>query len=91
MYKRQALYLGVTPIVKRSTHTEHWQRLGLPLLIVDDWMNLTPTLLDRHRAAAASPLSDGPLHLDYWSRPVFASMSEGPSTESTDSAGTPAR
>ena len=87
----EALYLGVTPIVKRSGHTEHWQRIGLPLLIVDDWMELTPTLLDRHRASAASPLSDGPLHLDYWSRPVFASMSEGPSTESTDSAGTPAR
>lgn len=87
----EALYLGVTPIVKRSTHTEHWCRLGLPLVIVDDWMDLTPALLNDLREAPPRLPAGGPLHLDYWSRPVFASMSEGVSRESTDSAGTPAR
>jgi hypothetical protein len=34
-------YLDVIPIVRRSPDVEHWQRVGVPVLIVDDWSELT--------------------------------------------------
>jgi hypothetical protein len=42
----ECLYLGVVPIVERSTHTELWEERGLPLLLVDDWREVTPERLE---------------------------------------------
>ena len=35
------MYLGIVPIVKRSVMTEHFCAIGLPLLLVDDWRELS--------------------------------------------------
>lgn len=51
----ECLYLGVTPIVERSTHTELWMERGVPLLVVDDWAQLTPELLRDREHARFSP------------------------------------
>jgi hypothetical protein len=42
----ESLYLGVVPVVERSTHTSHWASLGLPLLLIDDWREVTPEFLN---------------------------------------------
>jgi hypothetical protein len=42
----ECLYLGVVPIVERSTHTEHWERQGLGILVIDDWAQVTPAFLE---------------------------------------------
>jgi hypothetical protein len=42
----ECLYLAVVPIVERSTHTELWEERGLPLLLVDDWREVTPERLE---------------------------------------------
>jgi hypothetical protein len=43
----ESLYLGVIPIVDRSVLTEHWQDVGLPIVSVDDWAEVTPERLDQ--------------------------------------------
>lgn len=35
------MYLGIIPIVMRSVMTEHFCSIGLPMLIVDDWRELS--------------------------------------------------
>ncbi len=42
----ECLYLGVVPILARSVHTEYWARSGLPVLLIDDWAEVTPELLE---------------------------------------------
>jgi hypothetical protein len=37
----EALYLGIVPIVMRSVMTEYFAGLGLPILVVDDWRELS--------------------------------------------------
>jgi hypothetical protein len=43
----ESLYLGVIPIIDRSVLTEHWRDVGLPIVIVDDWAEVTPERLDQ--------------------------------------------
>ena len=49
----ECLYLGVVPIVERSTHSEHWARRGLSLLLVDDWSEVTPERLQAEASVFA--------------------------------------
>jgi hypothetical protein len=42
----ECLYLGVVPVVERSTHTELWEERGVPLLAIDDWAEVTPERLE---------------------------------------------
>ncbi len=37
----EALYLRIVPIVKRSVMTEFFASLGLPMVLVDDWREIT--------------------------------------------------
>jgi hypothetical protein len=53
----ESLCLGVTPIVERSVLTEHWRALGLPMVLVDDWAEVSR---ERLAAEAASLLSRWP-------------------------------
>jgi hypothetical protein len=39
-------YLGVVPVVERSPHTEMWAQLGLPVVLLDDWSELTRDRLE---------------------------------------------
>lgn len=69
----EALYVGVTPIAKRSPHTAHWQRIGLPLVLVDEWSELTPQLLAATVERSPRPATSAALRLDYYSKPICAS------------------
>jgi hypothetical protein len=37
----EALYLRIIPVVKRSVMTEYFKSVGLPMLLVDDWREMT--------------------------------------------------
>ena len=63
----ECLYLGVVPIVERSRHTEHWQRLGLDVLVVDDWAQVSPAFLEaRVQPAGKTGANRDPLRLSYY-------------------------
>ena len=42
----ESLYLGVVPVVERSTHTERWAREGIPVVLLDDWCQLSRERLE---------------------------------------------
>lgn len=56
----ESLYLGVVPVVERTVLAEHWAAQGLPVVIVDDWGEVTPQRLraEDERLATRTPASD---------------------------------
>lgn len=65
----EALYLGVVPVVDRSPLTEHFAALGLPLVLVDDWAEVTPDRLAQERERLrAAPRDAAPLRLSHYAR-----------------------
>jgi hypothetical protein len=50
----ESLYLGVVPVVERSVLSEHWSACGLPLVLIDDWREVTPDRL-RHEGGRLEP------------------------------------
>lgn len=46
----ECLYVGTIPIVLEGCSLiEHWKRIGLPMLIVKDWEQITPTYLEQQK------------------------------------------
>jgi hypothetical protein len=75
----ESLYLGVSPIVERSTHTEHWHDVGLPLVLVDDWAQVTPSFLaEQARRLCEVPPSDAPMRLSTYAKMVDAAVEAPP-------------
>jgi hypothetical protein len=72
----ECLYLGVVPIVSRSVHTEHWQRIGLPLMLVDDWAEVTPARLDALPSRDLADHATAPLRLSHYARLIADSRHE---------------
>jgi hypothetical protein len=69
----EALYLGVVPVVERSPCTEHFQGLGLPMVLVDDWGELTPDRLAREaERLRESPADMAPLRLSHYAERIAA-------------------
>ncbi len=63
----EALYLDVIPVVERSVHTKSWQQLGLPLVLVDDWSEVTPDFLTRAgERLVGQPFPRDPLRLSHY-------------------------
>jgi hypothetical protein len=67
-------YLGVVPVVERSTHTEMWAKRGLPMVLLDDWSELTA---DRLRPVPPpAELGREWLELSHYARIVQAAASD---------------
>jgi hypothetical protein len=66
-------YLGVVPVVERSVNTEHWRSLGLPVVLIDDWGEVSPELLENaaSRMEPAPPVNEN-LHLSHYQRLIRA-------------------
>jgi len=71
----EAQYLGVTPIVLRSVHSEYWHKRGLPAVIVDDWNDVTEALLNReYERIKDEPVESELLRLSYYRRLIARSL-----------------
>jgi hypothetical protein len=69
----EALYLRTVPIVKRSVMSEYFASLGLPLLVVDDWRQMTSwsrDFLAEEYARLLPAFSSEKLWLPYWSSEI---------------------
>jgi O-antigen/teichoic acid export membrane protein len=65
----EALYLDVIPIVTRSITMEHFQKIGLPIWIIDEWHQLDDynvELLDGQYKKMMATFDRKLLHADYW-------------------------
>ena len=68
----EALLFGVIPIVRRNPVVEHFQKMGLPVLIIDTWdeiKKMTPEYLSKYyqeTMRVCSPTKDNLLSWAYW-------------------------
>ena len=62
----ECLYLGVVPIVERSTHTERWAREGVPMVLLDDWSELSRERLESDPLAVSRLPRPGCLYLSHY-------------------------
>jgi hypothetical protein len=76
----ECLYLGVTPIVERSAHVELLAERGLPLVIVDDWAQVTPDLLSGVVTAPRDPAWQHLLRLSHYAALVGQAAQEAAGT-----------
>lgn len=66
----ECLYLGVVPVVERSAHTERWAREGVPMMVLDDWSELSREGLESHPLAQARPPRPDCLYLSHHARAI---------------------
>lgn len=77
----ESQYLGVVPVVERTILAEHWSAQGLPVVIVDDWNEVTPQRLqDEEERLAAQTHDDRALRLSHYDSMIAASASATSST-----------
>jgi len=70
----EAMYLRVVPIVKRSILTEFFFTLGLPMVLVDDWNELsvlTEAGLESTYTRLSGRFDHPALRMDYWASRVL--------------------
>jgi hypothetical protein len=77
----ESLYLGVVPIVERTTLSEHWKGAGLPLVLIDDWSEVTPARLRYEADRLAARGNQNALQLSTYREALEAALAgEGSST-----------
>jgi hypothetical protein len=75
----ECLYLGGIPVVERSAHTEYWQRTGLPVVLVDDWAEVTPERLSSEAQRVGDmPSARAPLRLSHYAQLVRDAAQDAP-------------
>jgi hypothetical protein len=70
----EAMYLDVIPIVLRSPLTTQFEKLKLPVLVIDEWKMLehyTPELLQRKYDSIIKKSDRKPLHFEYWAARIL--------------------
>jgi hypothetical protein len=74
-------YLGVVPVVERTLLADHWSAQGLPVVIVEDWGEVTPQRLrDEERRLAADARDDRALRLSHYASLIAAAAAATSST-----------
>lgn len=64
-----AMYIGVVPIVKRSITTDYFEKIGLPLWVVDDWSEISQIsdkYLNNKYEEIMRNSNHSKLYIDYW-------------------------
>jgi len=69
------LYIGGIPIVKSSITTRYFKKIGLPLLVLENWselQNLTEETIPKTYHALKQTEKIEPLYMPYWSEKILA-------------------
>jgi hypothetical protein len=64
----EALYLGTVPIVKESVLTDYFKSIGVPLIVVKEWSDITNTKHMSELMKIDFPNIDNhpALYIDFW-------------------------
>lgn len=71
----EAMYLGVIPIVKRSVGIDYFKRLGLPMLVVDEWTDLDTFDENKLHTTYEKTMKEArteALYVDHWTKLIAA-------------------
>jgi hypothetical protein len=81
----ESLYLDVVPVVERAELTEHWRACGLPLVLIDDWNEVTPERLGSEAERLSSPWSPDSLQMSTYRAAIEAALTTpGPRPREAD-------
>jgi len=70
----ESLYLGVIPVVERSALSEHWRGCGMPLVLIDEWTEVTPERLSHEADRLDAPWDPKPLQVSTYRSAVEAAL-----------------
>ena len=79
----ESLYLGVVPIVERTTLSEHWEGAGLPLVLIDDWREVTPARLRYEAERLETRRNDDALRLSTYRAALEAALASEESSSAS--------
>ena len=69
----ESLYANSIPLVDDAINTQDFKRMGLPIIIVSDWSNITLEWLEEETLKLGIICHSKLLFLDYW-KELFYSM-----------------
>lgn len=67
----EGIYLRTIPIVKRSVAEEYFQKLGVPIWIIDEWQNIEGVNLPQKYEEIISQANPDILRMDYWIKEIL--------------------
>jgi hypothetical protein len=70
----ESLYLGVVPVVERTELSEHWRGCGIPLVLIDDWSEVTPERLSHEAERLKAPWSSSSLQMSTYRSAIEAAL-----------------
>lgn len=70
----ESLYLGVVPVVERTELSEHWRGCGMPLVLIDEWSEVTPERLSHEAERLKAPWSPKSLRLSTYRAAIEAAL-----------------
>jgi hypothetical protein len=73
----ESLYLGVIPVVERTELSEHWRACGLPLVLVDQWSEVTPERLSHEAERLKPPWREDALRISTYREAIEAAVTTG--------------
>jgi len=76
----ESLYLGVVPIVERTTLSEYWRGTGLPVVLIDDWGEVTPARLRYEADRLGACANQNALRLSTYRAALEAALAGGDSS-----------
>ncbi len=75
----ETLYLGSIPILKKSTNSEYWREIGLPVLIIQSWDDIkyfNENFLEEQMRVITLNSNNSPLYMDYWIKEIYSKTNE---------------
>lgn len=69
----ESMYLKSVPIVIRNTYTEYFEKIGLPIMLINEWKdlkNIDELFLKQKYEELKDRFNSPALHLDYWQKEI---------------------
>jgi len=75
----ESIYLNTIPIVERNTTTEHWEEIGLPVLLIDSWSEIdliNEKTLNQRYQELKHKFNSPARYMDYWIKEIIKYKNE---------------
>jgi hypothetical protein len=65
----ESMHLGAIPVLEKNTSTEYWQKIGLPVLLINSWNEISTidvSKLEEQYAKMKGQFESPALYMEYW-------------------------
>lgn len=70
----ESMHLGAIPVLERNTSTEYWQKIGLPVLLIDSWAEISTigvSKLEDQYTKMKEQFESPALYMEYWTSEII--------------------